>query len=207
MKTLFFFLIALGLLLSPITIFSKNVEEKPLPYSELTSSTAEKLLQQVERIKKLVRNNPKYNQEIAFFIDMQVMSGKNRFFIYDLKNDLVLDSGLVAHGFGSRIKTDGDQKFSNESSSLCTALGSYSIGHSYNGQYGKAYKLHGLDATNSKSFSRNIVLHKSSDVPYEEQTSQIGYSFGCPMVNEKYYQRIEKRIDDSKSTIVLDIYY
>jgi hypothetical protein len=207
MKTLFFFLLALGLLLSPITIFSKNVEEKPLPYSELTSTTAEKLLQQVERIKKLVRNNPKYNQEIAFFIDMQVMSGKNRFFIYDLKNDLVLDSGLVAHGFGSRIKTDGDQKFSNESSSLCTALGSYSIGHSYNGQYGKAYKLHGLDATNSKSFSRNIVLHKSSDVPYEEQTSQIGYSFGCPMVNEKYYQRIEKRIDDSTSAIILDIYY
>jgi hypothetical protein len=207
MKTLFFFLIALGLLLSPITIFSKNVEEKPLTYAELTSTTAEKLLQQVERIKKLVRNNPKYNQEIAFFIDMQVMSGKNRFFIYDLKNDLVLDSGLVAHGFGSRIKTDGDQKFSNESSSLCTALGSYSIGHSYNGQYGKAYKLHGLDATNSKSFSRNIVLHKSSDVPYEEQTSQIGYSFGCPMVNEKYYQRIEKRIDDSTSAIILDIYY
>jgi hypothetical protein len=207
MKTLFFFLIALGLLLSPITIFSKNVEEKPLPDTELTSTTAEKLLQQVERIKKLVRNNPKYNQEIAFFIDMQVMSGKNRFFIYDLKNDLVLDSGLVAHGFGSRIKTDGDQKFSNESSSLCTALGSYSIGHSYNGQYGKAYKLHGLDATNSKSFSRNIVLHKSSDVPYEEQTSQIGYSFGCPMVNEKYYQRIEKRIDDSTSAIILDIYY
>jgi hypothetical protein len=207
MKTLFFFLIALGLLLSPITIFSKNVEEKPLTYAELTSTTAEKLLQQVERIKKLVRNNPKYNQEIAFFIDMQVMSGKNRFFIYDLKNDLVLDSGLVAHGFSSRIKTDGDQKFSNESSSLCTALGSYSIGHSYNGQYGKAYKLHGLDATNSKSFSRNIVLHKSSDVPYEEQTSQIGYSFGCPMVNEKYYQRIEKRIDDSTSAIILDIYY
>jgi hypothetical protein len=103
MKTLFFFLMALGLLLSPITIFSKNVEEKPLPYAELTSTTAEKLLQQVERIKKLVRNNPKYNQEIAFFIDMQVMSGKNRFFIYDLKNDLVLDSGLVAHGFGSRL--------------------------------------------------------------------------------------------------------
>jgi hypothetical protein len=164
-------------------------------------------LQQVEQIKKLVRNNLKYNQEIAFFIDMQVMSGKNRFFIYDLKNDLILDSGLVAHGLSSRIKTDGDQKFSNESSSLCTALGFYRIGHSYNGQYGKAYKFHGLDATNSKSFSRNIVLHKSSNVPYEEQTSQIGYSFGCPVVNEKYYQRIEKRIDDSTSAIILDIYY
>jgi hypothetical protein len=39
--------------------------------------------------------------------------------------------------------------------------------------------------------SQNIVLHKSSDVPYEEQNNQIEYSFGCPMVNEKYYERIE----------------
>jgi hypothetical protein len=37
--------------------------------------------------------------------------------------------------------------------------------------------------------SRNIVLHKSKDVPYEEQNNQIEYSFR-PMVNEKYY-RIE----------------
>jgi hypothetical protein len=54
--------------------------------------------------------------------------------------------------------------------------------------------------------SRNIVLHKSNDVPYEEQNNQIEYSFGCPMVNEKY-ERIEKRIDTSKRTIILDMYY
>jgi hypothetical protein len=35
-------------------------------------------------------------------------------------------------------------------------------------------------------------------VPYEEQNNQIEYSFGCP-VNEKYYERIEKRIDTSKA--------
>jgi hypothetical protein len=52
---------------------------------------------------------------------MKVMSGKTGF-IYDLKNDILLDSGLVAHGFGSRIKADGGQKFSNESGSLCSSL-------------------------------------------------------------------------------------
>jgi hypothetical protein len=30
-------------------------------------------------------------------------------------------------------------------------LGSYGVGQSYNGRYGKTYKLHGLDATNDKS--------------------------------------------------------
>jgi len=207
MRKLFFVSLSVGFLFLSNSVFSKNIVINPFAHSELNSATEEKLIQHVIRIKELVRQNPKYNQDIAFFIDMHVMSGKNRFFVYDLKNDILLDQGLVAHGFGSRIKSDGVQKFSNESGSLCTSLGSYSIGHSYNGQFGKAYKLHGLEATNSKSFSRNIVLHKSSDVPYEEQNDQIGYSFGCPMLNEQYYQRIEKRIDDSKSDIILDIYY
>jgi hypothetical protein len=206
-RKLFFVLLSIGLFLLPINIFSKNAANKTYASSELTSRAEEKLLQQVKRIKELVQHNSNYNPEIAFFIDMQVMSGKNRFFIYDLKNNVILDQGLVAHGFGSRIKIDGDQKFSNENGSLCTSLGRYRIGQSYNGQFGKAYKLHGLDATNDKSFSRNIVLHKSCDVPYEEQNNQIEYSFGCPMVNEIYYERIEKRIDGSKRTIILDIYY
>jgi hypothetical protein len=61
------------------------------------------------------------------------MSGKTGF-VYDLKNDILLDSGLVAHGFGSRIKADGGQK-SNESGSLCSSLGSYGVGQSYNGRW------------------------------------------------------------------------
>jgi hypothetical protein len=64
---------------------------------------------------------------------MKVMSGKTGFCLR-FKNDLLLDSGLVAHGFGSRIKADGGQKFSNESGSLCSSLGSYGVGQSYNGR-------------------------------------------------------------------------
>ncbi|MEZ7500099.1 murein L,D-transpeptidase catalytic domain family protein [Flavobacterium sp. Arc3] len=207
MRKTLFILLSIGLFFSSTNSFAKKVDINPFGYSELNSATEEKLLQHVKRIRDLVSHSSNYNQEIAFFIDMEVNSGKNRFFVYDLKNDMLLDQGLVAHGFGSRIKSDGIQKFSNESGSLCTSLGSYSIGNSYNGQFGKAYKLHGLDATNNKSFARNIVLHKSSDVPYEEQGNQIGYSFGCPMVNEQYYQRIEKLIDNSRSHIILDIYY
>jgi hypothetical protein len=40
------------------------------------------------------------------------------------------------------------------------ALGSYGVGQSYNGRYGKAYKLHGLDATNDKSFSKILFSIK-----------------------------------------------
>ena len=43
----------------------------------------------------------KYNQNIAVFIDFKIPSNKFRFFVYDLKNDKILEKGLVAHGSGS----------------------------------------------------------------------------------------------------------
>jgi hypothetical protein len=171
------------------------------------NSTEEKLNNQIEEVRKLISNNPKYNKEIAFFIDMEIQSGKNRFFIYDLKNNKIIDEGLVAHGSGSETGIPGKLKFSNVANSLSSSLGKYSIGNHYNGQFGKSYKLHGLDKTNSNAFARSIVLHKFWAVPYEEQEKYICNSYGCPMVNEKYFERIEKIIDDSKTNIILSIYY
>ena len=207
MRRIIIALIFIGTLLLSFTISSKNLGNKKSEISGLTNSIEEKLLKQVTIIKELVRTNPNYNNEIAFFVDMEIMSGKNRFFIYDLKKNKIIDQGLVAQGFGSRIDPNGKLKFSNENNSLCTSLGKYSVGNSYHGQYGKAYKLHGLDATNNNALVRNIVLHKNVKIPYEEQDKPIGYSFGCPMVNDIYYSRIEKLIDNSKRNIVLDIYY
>src|SRR5688500_17819209 len=39
-----------------------------------------------------------YNTNTCFLIDMSIESGKNRFFVYDLKKDSVVDAGLVTHG-------------------------------------------------------------------------------------------------------------
>ena len=169
--------------------------------------TEQRLLERVKIIKEFISKNPKYNTELAFFIDMRVMSGKNRFIVYNLKNDSIVDQGLVAHGIGSETDNKPELKFSNNNSSFCTALGKYYVGNNYVGQYGKAYKLHGLDPTNSNAFARSIVLHKYAQVPYEEQNSPICHSMGCPMVNEIYFNKIEKWIDNSERNIILDIYY
>ena len=174
---------------------------------ESVYSSKEKLDTQIAEVKKLINNNSKYNNDIVFFIDMRISSGKNRFFIYDLKNNKIIDKGLVAHGSGSETNVKGKLKFSNIDNSLCTSLGKYSIGYSYVGKFGKAYKLYGLDKTNSNSFDRNIVLHKYYDVPYNEQQNNICNSYGCPMVNEKFYSRIEKIIDNSQTKIILNIFY
>jgi L,D-transpeptidase catalytic domain len=178
-------------------------------YKEEVMSTleVERMNTRVSEIRNMISIDPKYNTKIAFFVDMRIPSGKNRFFVYDLVNNKIIDQGLVAHGSGSETGIKGSLKFSNTPNSNCTALGRYVIGKCYKGGFGKAYKLNGLDETNNNALSRAIVLHYYSAVPYEEQDYYISNSHGCPMVNEQFFKRIEKIIDTSKSNIVLDIYY
>ena len=158
-------------------------------------------------VRSITDFNPKYNTKIAFLVDMKIKSGKNRFFVYDLENNKILDQGLVAHGSGSETGIRGDLQFSNVPNSNCTSLGRYSIEKAYRGIFGKAYKLAGLDQTNSNALKRAIVLHHYSAVPYEEQDYYISNSHGCPMVNEEFFKRLEKIIEGSKTKIILDVYY
>ena len=175
--------------------------------SKEKEKTEERFSSQVNEVKKLIKKDSKYNQDIVFLIDMKIPSGKNRFFVYDLKTNKIIDQGLVAHGSGSETTTKGKLKFSNVPNSLSTSLGRYSIGNSYVGKFGKAYRLHGLDTTNSNAFKRDIVFHYYYDVPYKEKDGYICNSFGCPMVNKKYFERIAKIIDKSESDILMSIYY
>lgn len=172
-----------------------------------TASDVERFSSQLSEVKEMIKTSNSYNNKIAFFIDMKIKSGKNRFFVYDLENDKILDEGLVAHGCGSETGIAGDLKFSNEPNSNATSLGRYSIRKSYNGIFGKAYKLAGLDQTNSNAFKRAVVLHSYSAVPEQEQDYYISRSHGCPMVNEAFFKRLEKIIDASKTSIILNIYY
>jgi hypothetical protein len=166
-----------------------------------------RLTDHVNEIKSITGSDHKYSNKIAFLVDMKIKSGKNRFFVYDLQNNKILDQGLVAHGSGSETGIRGELKFSNVPNSNCTSLGRYSVEKSYLGIFGKAFKLKGLDETNSNAFKRAIVLHQYSAVPYEEQDYYIAKSHGCPMVNEVFFKRLEKVIESSNSKIILYVYY
>ncbi|KIO52419.1 murein L,D-transpeptidase catalytic domain-containing protein [Flavobacterium hibernum] len=207
MKKIFFASLLLLLFFIGYKIVVKRYESSSL--EKETSLLADKKVDQtqVKEVKRIIKSNKKYNEKIAFFIDMKIPSGKNRFFVYDLVNNQILDQGLVAHGSGSETNIKGKLKFSNVPNSLSTSLGKYSIGKHYNGKFGKAYKLYGLDKTNSNAFVRDIVFHYYYDVPYNEQNGYICNSYGCPMVNKKYFERMAKIIDTSKSDILMSIYY
>ena len=138
--------------------------------------------------------------------DMSIASGKNRFFVYDLEKDSVLLEGLVAHGSCDK----GFQQypaFSNTPDCGCTSFGKYKIGSSYNGKFGLAYKLYGLDTSNSNAFTRTIVLHSYTCVP-EQETDPIPIcnSRGCPMVSPGLLNQLKPIINKSNSPVLLWIY-
>lgn len=199
------------LLLSVVFCVSLACRNKEKPSTAVNSkpvySYEEKLKSEITEIRRFLGKSAKYSSDVAFFLDMRIESGKNRFFIYDLKHNKLVNKGLVGHGSGSETGIPGKLQFSNVMNSNSSSLGKYAIGSSYSGRFGKAYKLYGLDKTNSNAFDRNVVLHKYADVPFEEQIKPICNSLGCPMVNEKFFGVIEKTIDTSKKKIILVMYY
>lgn len=147
-----------------------------------------------------------YNENTCFFIDMGMAPGKKRFFVYDLKTGAILNSGLVAHGSGGGSTFEAP-KFSNQVNSNCTSLGKYKVGISYHGNFGLAYKLHGLDKTNSNAFGRFVVLHAHDCVPESEIFPEsICMSWGCPTVAPGFLKQLAKHIDGSGKPVLLEIY-
>jgi hypothetical protein len=143
----------------------------------------------------------------CFVINMAIPSGKPRFFVYNLKTDSIEKNGLVTHGSGSETST-GKLVFKNIPNSLASAKGKYKIGNSYYGKFGLAYKLHGLESSNSKAFERFIVLHSHDCVPeYSVYPQPICVSWGCPTVAPSFLKTLQKIIDKSNKPILLDLGY
>jgi hypothetical protein len=143
-----------------------------------------------------------YNSQFGFIADFSIESNKYRFFVYNFKKDSIVAKGLVAHGSCNTAFLP-NAKFKNEVGCGCSTKGKYKIGYSYVGKFGKAYKLHGLDTSNSLAFDRNIVLHAYSCVPNNESTELLCNSLGCPMLNYTFLNKLETYINALSKPIIL----
>lgn len=160
----------------------------------------------ITELKKFIKDK-NYNQNLAVFVNFKIKSGKYRYFVYDLTNSRILQSAIVSHGSGSNSSLYGQLTFSNTENSFQSSLGKYEIKESYNGKFGKSYRLNGLDKTNSNARSRAIVLHALDCVPDKESEVPACLSLGCPMLSPKAFTQTTKYIDNSKDTIVLFAFY
>ncbi len=147
-----------------------------------------------------------YNTGFCFLLDMSLPGGQNRFFVYDLDRDSILNAGLVAHG-SCNTRFLEKAAFSNQPGCGCSAKGKYKVGYRYNGRFGIAYKLYGLDKSNSNAFDRNIVLHSYYLVPEKEvKPFPICNSLGCAMVSDGFIKQLALKIDASQQPILLWIF-
>jgi len=160
----------------------------------------------ISELKNFIKGK-NYNQDLAVFINFKIPSGKYRYFVYDLKNDKILQKAIVAHGDGSVVKNSSSLQFSNVDGSHQSSLGKYEIRESYNGKFGKAYRLNGLDKTNSNARARAIVLHSYYCIPDKESAAPACLSFGCPMLSKNAFNETSKFIDRSEKTIILYTFY
>ena len=172
---------------------------------KLYHRTKEKVRLQSIQVKRKISTG-QYCRQFCFMIDMGITSGKKRFFVYNLEKDSIEMSGLVTHGSGSDKNGDA-HFFSNRSGSNCTSLGSYVVGNSYDGKFGPAYKLHGLDPTNSRAFDRFVVLHAHQCVPNDEvYPFPICVSLGCPTVSVDFLEGLKKYIEIAEKPVILQLY-
>ena len=180
----------------------KKKIDKPSELTELKKIFKGRIDSLIPLAKRFVEQN-RYNNDVVFIADLSLHSGIERLVVVDLKTDSIIHKGLMAHGAGGKYWSK-KAVYSNVPNSLCSSPGKYKIGISYNGRFGKAYKLHGLDRTNSKAYERFIVLHGYDCVPdnilYPEYLCN---SEGCPMVSYKFLDVLSNYIDKSKKPILL----
>lgn len=122
------------------------------------------------------------HRDVVGLVDFGAPSGKARFQLVDLSNGRIVSNMLVAHGRGSDPTNTGFlQTFSNEPGSNASSAGSFLVGETYIGKYGRSRRLHGLDPQNDMAFDRAIVIHSADYVSQKMASTagRVGRSFGC----------------------------
>lgn len=151
-----------------------------------------------------------YNTEFYYLIDMQVHSGKNRFFVYDFNSQKIVSQNLVTHGACDQLENHWDKYrkayFSNKKDSHCSMKGKFKIGKRDYSSWGihVKYWLHGLEKSNATAESRVVVLHSWTKVSNTETYPMYSpLSWGCPAVSDLFMQQLDKQLQSSKKPVLL----
>lgn len=170
-------------------------------------SLRSRVAERAERLKEYCQREG-YNTKVALFVDMSRHSGRRRFVAWDMVQNVPIFTSPVSHGSGameSHVRS-AYARFSNEDGSHLSSLGYALVAERYIGRYGVAYRLDGLNATNSNLRSRCVVLHG-----WEHTTSLPIYpfatvgSFGCPVLSRRMMRMVDELLQ-LHDRVVIDIF-
>ena len=149
-----------------------------------------------------------YNRRIALFVDLSRHSGRRRFVVWDFESQRAILACPVSHGSGSSKshQRSAYATLSNEDGSHLSSLGLALVAERYEGRYGIAYRLDGLDASNSNLRPRCVVLHgweHTTSYPIWPRAT-VG-SFGCPVLSRRRMAEVDALLMN-ESGVVLEIF-
>ncbi len=141
---------------------------------------------------------------VVMLFDASQPATAQRFTVVDLDGPVpqVVMRTTVAHGVGSDPDGDGVvERFSNQPNSLATSLGQYKVAEPYFSDkwQSTAYRLDGLDPTNSNARSRAVVLHPSRYV----REDYAGRSWGCPALSFEDFKALRAQVDLTNAYLVI----
>lgn len=149
-----------------------------------------------------------YNTRIAIFIDLARHSGRRRFVVWSFEQQAPILIAPVSHGSGSMKShvRSAYARLSNDDGSHLSSEGRALVAERYEGRYGVAYRLDGLEATNSNLRPRCVVLHgweHTTSYPIWPRAT-VG-SFGCPVLSQRMMHRVDELLR-CESNVVMEIY-
>lgn len=149
-----------------------------------------------------------YNTRIALFVDLSRHSGRRRFVAWSFERNAPIFICLVSHGSGSAQShvRSAYARTSNEDGSHLSSTGRALVAERYEGRYGVAYRLDGLDATNSNLRPRCVVLHgweHTTSYPIWPRAT-VG-SFGCPVLSRRMMQKVDTLLQ-AEQGVIIEIY-
>ena len=149
-----------------------------------------------------------YNTSVALFVDASRHSGRRRFVAWSFERNAPMFVCPVSLGSGAKEShvRSAYAEFSNNEGSHLSSLGRALVAERYEGRYGVAYRLDGLDESNSNLRPRCVVLHgweHTTSYPIWPR-STVG-SHGCPVLSRAMMQSLDE-ILQSRQGVVIEIF-
>ena len=146
-----------------------------------------------------------FNTRRALMMDLGRHYGRRRFVVLDFQQNRVLHSFPASHGSGSALShvRSAYAKCSNEDGSNLSSIGKCLIAERYEGCYGVAYRLDGLEESNSALRERCVVLHgwryTTSFPVYHLPT--VG-SWGCPVLSRRAMRKVDEILQREERVVM-----
>ena len=118
----------------------------------------------------------------VIIVDFSKPMEVQRLYVVDLDSQKIIKSSKVCHGKGSG-QTSIPSKFSNTPNSKTSSKGVMRTAESYQGNWGYAMRVDGLQDIKSKVRSRAIVFHNA-------EVQHTPYSWGCFSIPKEDYKEV-----------------